>query len=125
MGEPQFTPGPWDTPQHRSEDVCVKAGEELVALVYSTECNDGVSNLEANRRLIAAAPALYEGGRALDQLVEEMQVNVAAYLEPGINFDAGALINKLIYLLDGPEQREAQGKLRAALSLALGEKQDA
>lgn len=81
----------------------------------------GLDIARSNLRLMAAAPDLLEGGKALDQLVEEMQFNVGAYLEPGIDFDADALINKLIYLLDGPEQREAQGKLRAAIAKARGD----
>ena len=76
-----FTPAPWEF----SETVCVKARDgDLIALVYSTlKSSDGGTNLDANARLIAAAPTMFEalesinrilspGNRTLDEMLRDM-----------------------------------------------------
>jgi hypothetical protein len=56
----KHTPGPWEW----DYGVSVRAGDRLVALVYSTGALvDGESNLGENARLIAAAPELLEACR--------------------------------------------------------------
>lgn len=48
------TPGPWE----HCDDVCVRAGRDLVALCYSNPSH--ADNLHDNARLIAAAPELLD-----------------------------------------------------------------
>lgn len=120
----KHTPGPWPMVP-TGDGKRIEIGPGLVegpngyevAEVYSDDCPWELA--EANARLIAAAPELLSGALALDQLVEEMQVNVSAYLMPN-GLTESQLIDKLVYLLDGPEQRAAQLPLRAAIAKALG-----
>ena len=57
---------------------------------------------------------LEEGLAGMSALVEHMQAIAGAHLPPdGMSKDDA--LNMLIDLLDGPDQREAQGKARAAL----------
>lgn len=59
---------------------------------------------------------LVEALRGLNAHVEKMQDRVVAFLMP--DGPAGqTFINEMIYALDGPEQRAAQGSARSALSL--------
>jgi len=78
-------------------------------------------HLKSSKALHDAAPALLEAGEKINALAEMMQAEVTAFLHPDSEITNGDLINRLIYLLDGPEQRDAQGLLRAALSQAKGE----
>jgi hypothetical protein len=59
----KHTPGPWGW----DYSVSVKAGDSLVALVYSTTQQ---SNLADNARLIAAAPTTAEKAMAFTFIVE-------------------------------------------------------
>jgi len=52
--EAKHTPGPWEW----DYSVSIKSGRELVALIYSTPHKN--TSLDANARLIAAAPELLE-----------------------------------------------------------------
>ena len=60
----KWTPGPWDKLVHGERESRVGANT-LLAIVYSTFFRDR-ENQEANARLIASAPDLYE---ALDNCV--------------------------------------------------------
>ena len=61
-------------------------------------------------RLRAALIALV----AEDALILEVQAEVARYLSK--EFEAAELVNRLIRLLDGPDQRRAQRLAREALA---------
>jgi hypothetical protein len=66
VSEPRFTPGPWDAlPKAHYVHV---AGKGHVAKI-TNPWNDGAER-EANVRLIAAAPELYDGCNALLGLVQ-------------------------------------------------------
>jgi hypothetical protein len=56
MSETKFTPGPWETPYRNFSEVRAQNG----ALVAVCKPLDGLVNLQANARLIAAAPQMYE-----------------------------------------------------------------
>lgn len=61
-------------------------------------------------------PDLAAAARALNALVERMQGAVAEYLPPDSGIDGEELALQLIEALDGPEQKAAQGALKAALA---------
>lgn len=67
----------------------------------------------------AEAERLREAASALNALIENMQEEVRAYLPPD-GIEADELINRLIYWLDGPQQRKAQ---RAYTALAPQQKE--
>ena len=56
--------------------------------------------------------------RANAKLREQAEELIAAYIEPAS--DQSAVINQLIRLFDGPEQREAQRLAQAALGEDFG-----
>jgi len=119
----KHTPGPWAVHSDRlsihrpamPED----EGHEirrLVALVYSN-CQAGDSNLDANARLIAAAPDLLEALKEINGIVEHAQQIVGATL-PSDGMSEKDAIAELLLLLDGQDQRRIQGAARAAIAKA-------
>lgn len=75
MSKPNFTPGPWKTsrdavpPGHVQITVYAEATGERVATAFERE---------ANARLIAAAPALYEALRAIVEASYEQEPTALA-----------------------------------------------
>lgn len=106
MGEPKFTPGPWHYGMAKIKiddeyDYCIKAVIDGSSYVIS-EAFGRVSertrpNAEANARLIAAAPELYEA------LEDALKGWLATTSEPGLNLG------------------EIEKKMKAALAKARGE----
>lgn len=115
----RHTPGPWYVDERQTGNglsaSVVSATGATIALAKAAH-----GNKLDNVRLIAAAPELLEGGTALETLVSQMQAVIGSYLPPD-GIDADDAISKLIYLLDGPEQRAAQDPLKAAIAKATGE----
>ena len=68
-------------------------------------------------RLISAAPELAEALQKNQHLVRKAQEILTSYLIPD-GRDKDEAIDALLYLLDGPEQREVQQAARAALAKA-------
>jgi hypothetical protein len=66
----KWTPGPWDKIVHGERESRVGANT-LLAIVYSTDFRDR-ENQEANARLIASAPDLYN---ALEKIVRFCELN--------------------------------------------------
>jgi hypothetical protein len=115
MTSKKWTPGPWQT----NGSHIYAPDRAIIAQVHNPGSKATDYPLVANRDLMAAAPELYEGGDALNELVEATQRNVTAMLTGEISDDE--FVSVIIGLLDGPEQREAQHKLRAALAKARNE----
>jgi hypothetical protein len=114
-----FTPGPWKLSFTDDTVVVDSTGRDVATVAGDYNSADECPVMEANAHLIAAAPELYGAGIALNALIDRMQENVVAFLTD--RMDAQALINALIYLQDGPEQRAAQGAMTSALAKARGE----
>lgn len=68
-----------------------------------------------------AAPDLLEALEADDALIKKAQEILSLYLQPD-GLSADEAINKLLSLLDGPEQRMAKNKSSAAIAKARGVK---
>jgi len=78
MKERKWTPGPWRI--NFDNQVCVQVDGEYHAVCTDQFCYAPQSEQNANARLIAAAPDLYE---ALEQALDDMQMNgldIADYL---------------------------------------------
>lgn len=86
-------------------------------------CNEAATRL---REMEAEIAALREAVNGLNKHIETMQDRARSYLEPGVyvdraggeltdSYQADGFIDDMIYLLDGPEQREAQSRARNAL----------
>ena len=63
MSKQQFTPGPWEVvPYGDGDSLVVHAGEDWRICFMATpgESPGAASRIEANARLIAASPCLYE-----------------------------------------------------------------
>lgn len=50
----------------------------------------------------------------LEVLFRKMQADMVAYLEPGNDCGQDWFVNRMIWHMDGPEQREAQGEAAGA-----------
>lgn len=78
--EAAFTPGPWDIEKHEGQGKCFINGAAGLSVAYVY--GDSNKELEANARLIAAAPEMYE-----------IIKNLA---RPGINHgEARQLVNRI------------------------------
>ena len=112
MGEPGFTPAPWIVHPFNARVDCQKISDKggllpVCQMLWPTD-ERTEQETEANARLIAAAPALYEA-------LVEARLSVAADLEEAR--DPEGRTHDFVALF---EHRLA--KIDAALSLALGEK---
>ena len=67
MSESKHTPGPWRIAEDRDGEVVSGPQSNLIAQCFGSYAHNTVHQIDANCRLIAAAPALYE---ALEKLVE-------------------------------------------------------
>jgi hypothetical protein len=74
---------------------------------------------DANARLIAAAPELYASAEETHAWVRRIQDVLTCYLVPD-GYDSDEALNRLLEMLDGPEQREIQGRALAAIAKARG-----
>ncbi|WON88696.1 hypothetical protein [Delftia sp. UGAL515B_04] len=73
-----FTPGPWKVSFSRFSRVTAENG----ALIAKCEKLDSLTNLEANARLIAAAPELLEALRKLADAYERLKPPGYPLLDP-------------------------------------------
>ena len=137
----QHTPGPWTT-EHNAPFVWGIYGPDNNWIAQTLPKSDDGSadspdQVEANARLIAAAPetaaerdrlreinaellAALEGEKVL---IERAQNYLRMYLEPGerrIQTDKEC-VNALLGLLDGPDQRQTRDASNAAIARAKGE----
>ncbi|CEF54582.1 hypothetical protein [Acetobacter ghanensis] len=115
MSEAKFTPGPWhleagfeSSPGDFEEYWQVHDGQDAI-VCSSSFCT--AENKEANARLIAAAPELYE---ALNGLLRTLA-------ESGIELDSLSSPTPLINLLNTEEEYAVLEQSRAALAKARGE----
>lgn len=118
-----FTPGPWAAersgPTSRLQWImkpgALRSGSyNCIADVCAQKDQ---AEAEANARLISATPELLAALRAEDALIEKMQALAGDYLTDRI-LGHEAFANAILAMLDGPTQRDAQGKARAAISKA-------
>jgi hypothetical protein len=77
----------------------------------------GLAEIGRCEALEARVEVLEEALLGMNSHMERMQATASSYLEPGqgATDTEQSFINAMLYLLDGPEQREVQGKARAAL----------
>ena len=114
MGEAKFTPGPWgldvgfDSSRPGDFDEYWQVHDGQDAIACSSNCYSG--NREANARLIAAAPELYE---ALDGLLKTLS-------ECGVELDCMSAPTTLIKLLNTEKEEAVVNAARAALAKARG-----
>jgi hypothetical protein len=72
--------------------------------------------LDALRAEVAALTPLVEAMERMLAWTESMQMDCGLYLVPDSQYDQAWLVDRMIFELDGPNQREAQGAARAALA---------
>lgn len=70
--------------------------------------------------LVNAAPDLLTALEAMNALVTKAQGILEAHLYPDGAQDSDETVNRLLELLDGPEQRAAQNPAKAILAKAAG-----
>jgi len=101
--QPKFTPGPWAiTTSGFFEGVCIRAeGNRWVAQVWSQ--HEGVElPREANARLIAAAPALYEALRLHMQWIGPPPIDRESF--DSLREDAWRKGQAALALVDAPQE---------------------
>lgn len=108
-------PGPWLT--HPADDTLVLAadGSEVAHMSGDYEDRHEWPIMEGNARLIAAAPAMLQAGQMQTAIIRRAQEILTEYLTPD-GIDGPEAINRLLGLLDGPDQRAAQSAWDAALA---------
>lgn len=88
MSAPKFTPGPWIY-CFRSAGTCVETESGRTVAVASP--TPGVGDYDANARLIAAAPEMYEALRALLDVSKTDDWNGSAKLDDALEAARAAL----------------------------------
>lgn len=66
------------------------------------------------RRWIASTYTAADASSKLNVLFRKMQADMVTYLEPGNNCGKDWFVSRMIWHMDGPEQREAQGAAAGA-----------
>ncbi len=99
MSEPKWTPGPWETIKHSWECTGIYSGDQFTRFAYRVavaKIDDDVTEdnqdefeitMDANARLIAAAPELFE---ALVEAIAELnacceEIDEESYNNPKFN----------------------------------------
>ena len=114
-----WTPGPWrilpDTPM---DSLTIVGGDgSYVALAGLLDNRVQV----ANARLIVAAPDLVEALDNTLRLIRRAQDRLSMHLQPDSSDDDGEVLNELLTMFDGPEQRAVEKPARAVLARVRGE----
>lgn len=136
-GKTPWTPGPYSVHPYSAFQtrkfakdgsyehaaITIGAGNRMLGEVrFSTSaagypCIESEAEMIATANLWVAAPELAEATRKLNDLIETLQRAVIQHLQPdGALQDQFEFIQRIIYLLDGPEQRAAQDGVSALLS---------
>ena len=130
------TPGPWSIQYQRglkadAYRIMARNGEWTVCLGPNWHAEHAIENL-ANADLIAAAPEMVaerdrlkalvaELAGALDatlRLIRRTQDRLSMHLQPDSCGDDGEVLNELLTMFDGPEQRAIEKPARAVLARA-------
>jgi hypothetical protein len=112
----KHTPGPWWTDDPVEPDY-IFANDGMVAEMRGYGHN---APREANARLISAAPEMYEGGDELNALVVKAQEFLARAIVPDSGIIDVEVVNEMLGIFDGPQQRQAQAKWAAAVAKVEG-----
>ena len=117
----KFSKGPWKVGPVDDTRVEDAKGNEVAQIDGDYNKPETWHIMEANARLISAAPQLLEGGIAQTAIIHRAQSILTQYLQGqprGLNRDQA--IDALLGLLDGQEQREAQEKWDTAIKKVSG-----
>lgn len=81
---------------------------------------DGIGNSPSAeyRALIVAAPLLHEAVTDCDALIKTAQDFLSSYLPPDSGITTDDVVNKMLEIFDGPEQRRVQANVKTALAAA-------
>ena len=127
MTDTKWTPGPWKWRTSNSWRRLKRDDRGISQSVLEPYvCSGGqpdISISDEDMHLIAAAPEMYEALELEDGLIVKAQSILTDFLIPNSGFSAEQTIDRLLGLLDGPEQRKAQDCARAALAKSRGETQ--
>ena len=112
------TPAPWECkyfPKHRIRITGGTASTKICDLaLWDVNYGEQMANAAFIIRAVNSHDALVEALEAEDILIRKAQELLCLYLHPDSGKDANEVVSELLGLLDGPEQRAAQGKARTA-----------
>jgi hypothetical protein len=100
--------------------LCNTTGEEQMSGEFGQQSPEQERSARLTRErdeLAVRVKVLEDALLGMNSHMERMQATASSYLEPwqGATDTEQSFINAMLYLLDGPEQREVQGKARAEL----------